>query len=48
MRIPMRSCSGRNYRLALTRRLTPEEIKGLYHAVQDTLLEWIDILRREM
>jgi formamidopyrimidine-DNA glycosylase len=34
--------------VALTRRLTPEEIKGLYHAVQDALLEWIDILRREM
>jgi formamidopyrimidine-DNA glycosylase len=34
--------------VALTRRLTPQEIKGLYHAAQDTLLEWIDRLRREM
>lgn len=33
--------------VALTRRLTSEEIKGLYHAAQDTLLEWIDNLRRE-
>jgi len=33
---------------ALTRRLTPDEIKGLYHATQDTLLEWINRLRREM
>jgi len=33
--------------VALTRRLTPEEIKGLYHAARDTLLEWIDSLRRE-
>jgi formamidopyrimidine-DNA glycosylase len=33
--------------VALTRRLTPEEIKGLYHAARDTLLEWIDRLRRE-
>ncbi|HSA78173.1 MAG TPA: DNA-formamidopyrimidine glycosylase family protein, partial [Nitrospirota bacterium] len=33
--------------VALTLRLTPEEIKGLYVAAQDTLLEWIDSLRRE-
>ena len=34
--------------VALTRRLAPDEIKDLYHAAQDTLLDWIDRLRREM
>jgi len=34
--------------VALARRLTPEEIKGLYYASRDTILEWIDRLRREM
>jgi len=33
--------------VTLTRRLTPEEVKGLYQAARDTLLEWIDRLRHE-
>jgi len=33
--------------VALTLHLKPDEIKGLYHAAGDTLLEWIDRLRRE-
>lgn len=32
---------------ALTQRLTPDEIKGLYHAARETLTEWIDRLRQE-
>jgi formamidopyrimidine-DNA glycosylase len=33
--------------LALTQRLSGPEIKRLFHAVRDTLLEWIERLRRE-
>jgi formamidopyrimidine-DNA glycosylase len=33
--------------IALTQNLPPDKIKRLYHAVQETLLEWIDRLRHE-
>ncbi len=33
--------------VALTQRLTSDEINGLYHAARETLTEWIDRLRRE-
>jgi len=33
--------------VALTQSLTPGEIKRLYHGARETLLEWIDRLRRE-
>ena len=33
--------------VALTQSMTPDQIERLYHAAQDTLSEWINILRRE-
>jgi formamidopyrimidine-DNA glycosylase len=33
--------------IALTQNLPPDKIKRLYHAAQETLLEWIDRLRHE-
>ncbi len=33
--------------VALTRSLTPEAIKALYHAARETLTEWIERLRQE-
>lgn len=32
---------------ALTRKLKPEEVERLFHAVKDTLLEWVERLRQE-
>lgn len=34
--------------IALTQKLKPEEIERLYHAVQKSLKEWIDRLRKEV
>jgi formamidopyrimidine-DNA glycosylase len=33
--------------VALTQKLTPEQISRLFHAIQSTLLRWVEILRTE-